>query len=86
MDMVATGIRPRRPPNSPSKWLWEQVKACWNQEPNERPTAFNVLKALVVPGEARRQDSMSSGEDQETAGWQEHVKNHPQNSTFLDRL
>ena len=84
--MVATGVRPRWPLNSSSKWLREQVEVCWNQEPNERPTAFNVLKALVVPGEAWRQDTMSSAEDQVAAGGQEHVKNYPQDGTFLDLL
>ena len=86
MDMVAAGVRPKWPSNSPSKWLKEQAETCWAQEPNERPTAFSVLKALVVPGEARRQDSMSSAEDQVTASWQEHVRNYPKDGTFLDRL
>ena len=30
--------------------LWEQIVAYWRQEPNERPTAAEVLRAL---GEAK---------------------------------
>ena len=70
----------------PLKWLWEQVKACWNQGQNEQPTAFNILKALLVAGEAQNQDCMSLAKDQVTASWQEHIKNYPQDSTFLDQI
>ena len=46
VDMVAMGVRPKWPPNDPPKWLREQIEACWSQEPDERPTAFNVLKQI----------------------------------------
>jgi len=48
--MIAAGLRPERPSNGPSQGmineLWEQIMACWNQDPNKRPTASEVLGAL----------------------------------------
>ena len=60
--MVVAGFRPERPFGDPSQELadelWEQIVACWNKEPNERPTAFEVLRAL---GEAKpREDADDS--------------------------
>ena len=40
--------------------LREQIVACWNQEPNERPTAPKVLLAL---DEAKSQEPVVSAED-----------------------
>ena len=55
MDRVTAGLRPERPSNSPPQGLadalWEQIKACWRQEPKERPTASNVLETLLALGE-----------------------------------
>lgn len=54
------GVRPGWPPNipweSPIDRLWEQIEACWNHDPNKRPTAFQVLEALLPLHDAERQE------------------------------
>jgi len=57
VDKVTEGLRPDRPFDSPSHGisdeLWKQIVVCWDQEPNERPTAPQVLRAL---GEAKHRE------------------------------
>ena len=66
-DKIAMGVRPGWPPNNPWEWtvseLWGQIEACWNQEPNGRPTALEVLQTLVTLGAARRREFAISAED-----------------------
>ena len=86
------GVRPGWPPNNPWKWsvdeLRGQIEACWNQEPNERPTALKVLQTLVTLDEARHQECVISAEDSDdeaTIGEWENVgdgsENGPEEST-----
>jgi len=65
VDMVNAELRPKRPSGDPSQELadelWEQIVACWNNKPDERPSAFEVLRAL---GEAKsREDAHDSDEE-----------------------
>ena len=49
VEKVARGLRPERPSNHSQgmpNHLWEQIVACWNQEPTVRPTAQKLLLAL----------------------------------------
>ena len=61
------GLRPEWPSNNPSQGLvdelWEQTEACWNQEPDERPTVSRVLQTLQVLSGVQRQVTMTSVED-----------------------
>ena len=67
VGMVTAGLRPERPSDNPSQELsdelWEQIVVCWNHDPNERPTALKVLRAL---GEAKNREDMGDS-DEETA-------------------
>ena len=79
-DKVTTGVRPEWPSNNPSQelvdGLWEQIEACWSQEPNERPTASKALLTLMALAEARRQGAEVSEVDVMRRGW-ERVENVP---------
>ena len=75
------GLRPGRPSDSPSQGLideiWEQIEACWNHEPNARPTALRVLQTLLALSEARHVELVASVEDSDdvaTIGEWEHVE------------
>jgi len=65
--MVVAGLRPVRPSGDPSRELadelWEQIVACWNNEPNKRPSALEVLRTL---GEAKHREDADDS-DEETA-------------------
>jgi len=90
VNRVAAGLRPELPYNNPPQGLadalWEQIKACWRQEPEERPTAPNVLETLLTLGETYHHEPViSTGEsDDETtiAEW-EHVEDGPEEGTFV---
>ena len=93
VDRVAMGVRPSPPPDNPSKWsvgdLWEQIEACWNQEPNGRPTASKVLQILQGLGESKHQESVVSMENfgnKAMVRKQECVNDHPRESTFFGWL
>jgi len=87
-DIVPAGLRPERPSNIVSQGtldgLWEQVVACWNQEPNGRPTALRVLRAL---GEAKHREPVVSAEDSDDGmimrEW-DWVEGEPEESGFLE--
>lgn len=67
VDRVTTGFRPEWPSNNLTRRLtgalWEQIKACWNQEPKERPTAPNVLETLLALGKTYRHEPVASVDD-----------------------
>ena len=82
-----TGLRPEWPSTNPpqglANGLWEQVEACWKQEPKERPTASNVLETLLALGETYHHEPVISmgGSDDETMVWEwEHVEDDPEES------
>ena len=64
VDKVTSGIRPWRPsedlPYGVSYELWGWIVACWDQEPNERPTALETLRGL---DEAQRRESAVSADN-----------------------
>ena len=66
VNRVTTGLRPEWPPNNLSQELVdelrEQVEACWNNEPSERPTAHELLALF---GEAEHRRPVVSVEDSE---------------------
>ena len=88
-DIVAAGARPGWPPDPPKLLvdeLREQIEACWNQEPNNRPTAPEVVQALLVFGEARHQGRTETpvedpGDGTLFRGW-EHVGGDPEEGAF----
>ncbi|KAJ7139274.1 kinase-like domain-containing protein [Mycena epipterygia] len=45
---VVTGHRPPRPETSPEK-LWMLLQDCWEQKPEKRPTAPELIERLVSP-------------------------------------
>ena len=85
-NRISLGFRPKWPPNIPQMWLREQIEACWDQNPNERPTAFEVLLALLAPSKGQRQEPVASAGDRVTTMEQVHVDDHSEECTFLDRL
>lgn len=83
-DKVSVGLRPEWPPNKPRKRLREQIKSCWNQEPNERPSAFRVLRDLVALSEVQPQEPLVSAEDHTMRTEQVYADDCSEESTFLD--
>ena len=63
--MVTAGLRPEQRSDNLSQGLidevWEQIVACWNNEPNERPTAIEVLRAL---GEAEHWEDVEDSDEE----------------------
>ena len=90
MDKVTAGLRPTWPSN-PSRWLvgklWEQIEVCWQQEPNGRPTSFEVLQTLLALSEAQHQERAALSVEDEALMWEwEHIKDNPEKSAFFCRL
>lgn len=86
------GLRPEWPSNNPSQGLvdelWEQTEACWNQEPDERPTVSRVLQTLQVLSGVQRQVTMTSVEDSDDraiAGEREQVEDSPDGTLWVCR-
>ena len=67
VDKVLMGLRPEFPSNTLSAWfadaLWEQIETCWDQDPKERPTVYEVLQALLALSETKHQEPIVSRED-----------------------
>ena len=86
MNKIATGLRPEWSSNSPSqKFADELIKACWYQEPKERPTAFEVLQSLLALGECGHQKPVvpvEKAEDDVAMGEWEQVGSTPELSAF----
>ena len=91
-NKITKGFRPEWPSNNPSQKLVdalrEHVEACWNQEPDERPTALEVLQTLLTLGEVRQPElvvSVENPEDDEAMREWEQVGSTPELSTFSFR-
>ena len=89
MDRVTTGLRPEWPskknPQGLTNALWEQIKACWKQEPKGRPTASDVLETLLALGETYHHEpvvSVGDSADEAMVGDWEHVEDDPEEGTF----
>ena len=84
VDKIVGGLRPERPSDNPpdgmADELWEQITACWNQEPNERPTALEVLRAL---GSSRNREPpvLMEETDAEMMRELDRVEGDPEEST-----
>ena len=49
---VVEGSRPPRPADTSllSDEIWKVIEMCWNQEPQDRPSAESVIKQLPLAG------------------------------------
>lgn len=60
MASVVMGHRPEFPLNNPSRGLvdalWDQIEACWHDDPEQRPAAFMVLQFLQGLTQVRTQE------------------------------
>ena len=91
MNRVATGLRPEWPSSNPPQGLadalWQQIEACWRQEPKERPTASNVLAALLALGGGTYHYeppvSVGGPDDEAAIGEWEHIEDGPEEGTFV---
>ena len=52
MKKVLEGSRPPRPPDTSllSDEIWKVIEMCWNQEPQDRPSAELVIEQLPIAG------------------------------------
>ena len=80
LDRITAGVRPGWPLD-PSKLLADElrelIEACWNQEPNERPTVSKVLQILTKLGGAQNKEQATTfmedpDDDVLMRGW-EHI-------------
>ena len=62
MKKVLEGSRPLRPADTSllSDEIWKVIEMCWNQEPQDRPSAKSVIKQLPLTGTV---DDRPSGDD-----------------------
>ena len=85
MESVNIGLRPEWQPGAALQGLgdaiWEQVEACWSQEPEERPTALAVLQALQKLSEERPQVLPEPREPSSDDTW-DYVEDVPEPGTF----
>ena len=87
VDKVIAGTRPERPSNDLSHGMsdksWDQIAACWDGEPNKRPTALEILLALGGL-EHREPPVLVENSDDEVmmTGW-DLVEGDPEESTLL---
>ena len=44
MFEIMAGKRPKKPEAVRDNRLWEVIESCWNQEPEKRPFAFQLLE------------------------------------------
>lgn len=72
MGRVVAGLRPEWPSDNPPQGLVDElrepVEACWNQEPNDRPTAFMVLQSLQARSKASEME-YANGDLEEGESW-----------------
>ena len=59
---VVKGSRPPRPADTSllSDEIWKVIEMCWNQQPQDRPTAESVIEQLPLAGVV---DDRPSGDD-----------------------
>ena len=52
MKKVVEGSRPPRPADTSllSNEIWKVIEMCWNQEPQDRPSAESVIDQLPLAG------------------------------------
>ena len=52
MKKVVEGSRPPRPADTSllSDKIWKVIEMCWNQEPQDRPSAQSVIEQLPLAG------------------------------------
>jgi len=85
METINIGLRPEWPPGAPPQGLgdaiWQQVEACWSQEPEDRPTTLEVLQALQKLSEERPQVSQEPREPSSDDTW-DYVEDALEPSTF----
>ena len=62
MKKVIEGSRPPRPADTSllSDETWKVIEMCWNQEPQDRPSAESVIEQLPLAGVV---DDRPSGDD-----------------------
>jgi hypothetical protein len=62
MKKVVEGSRPPRPADTSflSDEIWKVIEMCWNQEPQDRPSAESVIEQLPLGGVV---DDRPSGDD-----------------------
>ena len=62
MMKVVEGSRPPRPADTSllSNEIWKVIEMCWNQEPQDRPSAESVIEQLPLAGVV---DDRPSGDD-----------------------
>ena len=62
MKKVVEGSRPPRPANTSllSNEIWKVIEMCWNQKPQDRPSAESVIEQLPL---ADVVDDRPSGDD-----------------------
>jgi len=62
MEKVVEGSRPPRPAETSllSDEIWKVIEMCWNQEPQDRPSAESVIEQLPLAGVV---DDRPSGDD-----------------------
>jgi len=85
VETVNIGMRPEWPHEATSQGLvdaiWEQVEACWSQEPGERPTASAVLQTLQKLREEQPGVSQEPREPSSDDTW-DYVEDNPEPGTF----
>ena len=88
LNRVFAGLRPKWPSDS-SEWLEdelsEQIEACWSQEPNERPAAYEVLQTLLALSDAQHRETVESVESSDDEAVTRE-RDDPEESAFLARL
>jgi len=85
VNTVKIGIRPEWRPEPASQELedaiWQQVEACWNHDPEDRPTVLVVLQVLQKLSDERPRVSQEPREPSSDDTW-DYVEDALEPSTF----
>ena len=73
---ITMGHRPECPSNNPSQGLvdalWDQIEACWHDDPEQRPSALTMLQFLRgLIQERTQEESQEFQEPHENLGTHE---------------